>query len=150
MVHSKSNKESKDQESIQSSSTPVPGYQIPKNVSGQSYNVKIRTFGTSLVQRRTDTNTQLKLRELQYSKFSFGGYIVVYTLVKLFFRQYISVAIKRGFRLYIRQYTSQNQHFEYAYTPSTAPLHLFTFKIFVSSQIGALLAPHSHMAFNEI
>ena len=51
---------------------------------------------------------------------SLGRYIVGYTVRNLVLRARKSGAIKHDFRLYIRRYTSQNEHFEYGYPHSNA------------------------------
>ena len=52
----------------------------------------------------------------------------------------MSRAMNFGFQLYIWQYTSPKEHFDYGYSHSNAQLSLFTVKIFVLSQIGSLQA----------
>ena len=54
--------------------------------------------------------------------FHLGRYIVGYRVGNLVLRGRVSRAVKRDFRMYIRQYTSPNENFEYGYPHSNAPL----------------------------
>ena len=54
--------------------------------------------------------------------FHLGRYIVGYTVRNLVLRRRASGAVKRGFRTYIRRYTSPNENFEYGYPHSNALL----------------------------
>ena len=56
--------------------------------------------------------------------FHLGRYIVGYTVGILALRGRASGAVKRDFRLYIGQYTSPNENFEYGYPHSNALLQL--------------------------
>ena len=70
-----------------------------------------------------------------------------------FLRRLVGGAVKHDFRMYIQQYTSPNEHFEYGCPRSNAVLCLFTIKIFVSSQIGALQAtchPTKYDLINDV
>ena len=65
----------------------------------------------------------IRIRGLLYSKFSFGE---VYRRIygNLVLRRRVSGPVKRGFRTYIRRYTSPNENFEYGYPHSNALLTL--------------------------
>ena len=54
--------------------------------------------------------------------FHYGRYIVGYTVRNLVLLRRASKAIKRDFQMYIQQYTSQNENFEYGLIHSNAHL----------------------------
>ena len=63
-----------------------------------------------------------KLGDNCIQNFHLGRYIVGYTVGNLVLRRRVSGAVKRGFRTYIRRYTSPNENFEYGYPHSNALL----------------------------
>ena len=54
--------------------------------------------------------------------FHLGRYIVGYTVGNLVLRQHACGAVKHDFRMYIQQYTSPNENFEYDFSHSNALL----------------------------
>ena len=62
----------------------------------------------------------IKLGDNCIQNFHFGRYIVGYTVGNLVLRRRASVAVKCGFRTYIRRYTSPNENSEYSCPHSNA------------------------------
>ena len=60
--------------------------------------------------------------------FHLGRYIVGYTVGNLVLRRRVRGAVKNDFRMYIQQYTSPNENFEYGYPHSNALLTFFPIK----------------------
>ena len=56
--------------------------------------------------------------------FHLGRYIVRYMVGSLILWRRMSRTVKRDFRMYIRQYTSLNENFEYGYPHSNAFLQV--------------------------
>ena len=61
-----------------------------------------------------------------------GRYIVGYTVGNLVLQRRVSGAVKHDFRLYIQQYTSPNENFEYGYPHFNA---LLTFSLQIKKTV---------------
>ena len=68
------------------------------------------------------SHLSLYLADNCIQNFHLGRYIFGYTVSNLVLLWRASVAVKRDFRTYIRQYTSSNENFEYGYPHSNALL----------------------------